>query len=1162
MEEESSNGYVVNQPRRIVHNWALYNSETSLISLELLPMMRPTDETIFGAGLLAEDDGSSWFCLDGSDISTQSHDCKGIPIYLNQIKEWMIEYDSSMVSISIRTNVAWYRLGKPSTQYAPWHEPILKTARVAFSIISLLVKQARMARLSFRDVIKRVSQFQKNDNKAYISSDPSAVERYLVLHGKVILQIFAKHPKKELKKCAFITGLASKMEERHHTKWAIKKRRKILPKKPKNKILPKKPKRKLRIGKGYVASKRSAMQATKTHLVDRIWGQYYSEFEAIGAENGKGKVQEERQNEEENDVEEPSVMETRWEGDILGRTSAGEPLYQQALVGGEVVAVGGAVLLEVNETSVIYFVEYMFESSDHCKMLHGRHLQRGSETVLGNAANERELFLTNACMTVQLKDIKGTVSFEIRSRPWGHQYRKENNAADELDRARAEERKAQHLPAEYFCKCLYSPVRGGFFSLQPNDDISSGSGSCTSCKMREEKNERSKPKLNATKTRFVFNGVDYCMEDYAYVNHKFFYKPEEDKKFETNVDSKSFVVCQLLEVVVSKVSSLNDLFEVIVRRFYRPEDMSPDKAFTSDIQEVYYSEDVYILPPGAIEGKCEVRKKHDMPLSNDYLTLDNIFFCELFYDSSRDSLYQMPVHIKPKFSSIKDDTLLRKLKGEGIEGETDYDELPKEMRLATLDIFAGCGGLSKGLEQSGVSETKWAIEYEEPAGQAFKQNHPESTVFVNNCNVILRAIMEKCGDKDECLSTTEANELAAKLDEEQKLALPLPGQVDFINGGPPCQGFSGMNRFQEGSWSKVQREMILAFLSFAEYFRPRYFLLENVRNFVSFNGGQTFKLTLASLLEMGYQVRFGVLEAGAYGVSQSRKRAFIWAAAPGEVLPEWPEPMHVFGTPELKIKLSKRSHYAAVRSTQYGAPFRSITVKDTINDLPPIENGESETNREYGADPVSWFQKKIRGNMFVLTDHICKEMDETNLIRCKNIPKTPGADWRDLKNLKKKKIKLSNGKMVDMIPAWLRNKAKTHNGWKGLFGRLDMEGSFATSITDPRPMGMVGMCFHPEQDRIISVRECARSQGFPDSYEFVGKILDKHRQIGNAVPPPLAFALGRKLKEAGFPDSYEFVGKILDKHRQIGNAVPPPLAFALGRKLKEAVLLKKPPLQQ
>jgi hypothetical protein len=51
---------------------------------------------------------------------------------------------------------------------------------------------------------------------------------------------------------------------------------------------------------------------------------------------------------------------------------------------------------------------------------------------------------------------------------------------------------------------------------------------------------------------------------------------------------------------------------------------------------------------------------------------------------------------------------------------------------------------------------------------------------------------------------------------------------------------------------------------------------------------------------------------------------------------------------------------------------------------------------QYGNDPISWFQKKIRGDMVVLTDHISKEMNELNLIRCKNIPKRPGADWRDL----------------------------------------------------------------------------------------------------------------------------------------------------------------------
>lgn len=93
-------------------------------------------------------------------------------------------------------------------------------------------------------------------------------------------------------------------------------------------------------------------------------------------------------------------------------------------------------------------------------------------------------------------------------------------------------------------------------------------------------------------------------------------------------------------------------------------------------------------------------------------------------------------------------------------------------------------------------------------------------------------------------------------------------------------------------------------------------------------------------------MRFGILDAGAYGVPQSRKRAFIWAASPEEVLPEWPEPMHVSATPELKIPLGKDLHYSAVKSTSRGAPFRSLTVRDTIGDLPPVGNGASRTSLE------------------------------------------------------------------------------------------------------------------------------------------------------------------------------------------------------------------------
>lgn len=102
-----------------------------------------------------------------------------------------------------------------------------------------------------------------------------------------------------------------------------------------------------------------------------------------------------------------------------------------------------------------------------------------------------------------------------------------------------------------------------------------------------------------------------------------------------------------------------------------------------------------------------------------------------------------------------------------------------------------------------------------------------------------------------------------------------------------------------------------------------------------------------------WQVRFGILEAGAYGVSQSRKRAFIWAASPEEILPDWPEPMHVFAGPELKVTLGDGTHYAAVRSTASGAPFRAITVRDTIGDLPAVGNGASETSMEVESLPIS-----------------------------------------------------------------------------------------------------------------------------------------------------------------------------------------------------------------
>ncbi|KAK1565206.1 hypothetical protein Q3G72_021171 [Acer saccharum] len=128
----------------------------------------------------------------------------GTQIFLSAIKEWMVEFGSSMISTSFRPDMSEYRLGKPSKQYAPWYEPVLKTVRLAVAIIALLKDQTRASRLSFTDVIKRVSEFNQN-HPAYISSNPSTVERHVVVHGQIILNKFSEFSDKTIRKCAVVT---------------------------------------------------------------------------------------------------------------------------------------------------------------------------------------------------------------------------------------------------------------------------------------------------------------------------------------------------------------------------------------------------------------------------------------------------------------------------------------------------------------------------------------------------------------------------------------------------------------------------------------------------------------------------------------------------------------------------------------------------------------------------------------------------------------------------------------------------------------------------------------------------------------------------------------------------------------------------------------------
>lgn len=450
-------------------------------------------------------------------------------------------------------------------------------------------------------------------------------------------------------------------------------------------------------------------------------------------------------------------------------------------------------------------------------------------------------------------------------------------------------------------------------------------------------------------------------------------------------------------------------------------------------------------------------------------------------------------------------------------------------------MFAGCGGLSEGMHQAGVAESRWAIEYEQPAADAFKLNNLGASVYCRDCSVVLAAAMQKAGLLEDCHATDEALAQAAGLSDEEVSQLPLPGEVEFMMGGPPCQGFSGMNRHSEGEKAATNNSMVLAYLSFADFYRPRFFLLENVRPLVTHRKGLTLRLVLRTLLDMGYQVRYGVLNAAHYGVPQSRVRTFIWAALPGETLPDWPQPLHAFRREMLSTSVNGLPYCAIDMRLPEGAPLRTVTVGDAIGDLPAIENGHIQEVMEYDSPPQSAYQAALRANAHTaLYDHQSDDMGRINLERCRYIPKdTPGADWHVLYDVVKADPSKAFINGEPLIPGF-EASADRNGGWRGLFGRLDFWGHFPTTVTNPRPNGKVGQVFHPHQDRIASVREYARSQGFPDSFRF------SSGDSGNVPISP--YALPMTLKQ-----------RVRAKYKQVGNAVPVPLAAALGAQLRAAL---------
>jgi DNA (cytosine-5)-methyltransferase 1 len=383
-----------------------------------------------------------------------------------------------------------------------------------------------------------------------------------------------------------------------------------------------------------------------------------------------------------------------------------------------------------------------------------------------------------------------------------------------------------------------------------------------------------------------------------------------------------------------------------------------------------------------------------------------------------------------------------------------------------VDLFSGAGGLSIGLEAAGF-EPVFGVELDRDSAETYRAASKHDVL-----NIDVLEFLENVRSK--------------------KIALP---KVHLLAGGPPCQGFCAIK--PQRHRNDPRNSLVDAFLYGVELINPENVLIENVTGLLSLAGGVAIQTIEKRLLTLGYFVSYKVLQAAHYGVPQSRWRLIVLASKKGE--PEWPEPSHCANIVPNFIR-GRELTFQVSETDLFRRLAIANNVGDAISDLPSLENGGSLLPQAYLTAPLSMLQSRLRGNSDILYNHCVKKLEQINLDRVKSLPHG-GMNWTDLPE-----------HLVPKNLARMRERYGAALGAKTRFGRLRWEGIFSTVVTSPDPYW--GSFIHPQQDRVISVREAARAQTFPDNVIFSGRLNSQYRQVGNAVPPMLAEAIGRSLIES------------------------------------------------
>ncbi|KAH0545257.1 hypothetical protein FGG08_000711 [Glutinoglossum americanum] len=852
----------------------------------------------------------------------------------------------------------------------------------------------------------------------------------------------------------------------------------------------------------------------------------------------------------------------KWVGNAIWRNRTERRTgYIAADVDGDIIRVGDCVAIRpgddnrgvarrkagADNLADIWFarIAYLFEE-DGEMLAHFRWFSHGGDTCLEETAGPRELFLLDSCDDNPLETVAGKIDVDFAGR----------KTSDDSGGLGVVELGRDSGKNKFFYRLWYDEEQGCFEDAamhESHSDCDSASGTehqfCVSCEAVRRKQGLSEP--YAEGGDLYFGGQQYRVLDFVYI-----LQGSPDEPYEIG-QIQEFAMADLPEQRegVHKGKRADGVHVKLLKRYdglYRghyAQLQNGEPPSTRDNRRLYFTNKSVLVPVYRLEGKCIVKHIDDIDDLNAFKDLDDTFYVadklSLRASNREEHLTSEVERLDHAEVSFSDATA-----SEFNEAQERLDTFMSEGRkLRGMDIFAGAGGLSIGLDRAGAVKTEWAIEFSSAAALAFKSNLPSvKACFVYNqdANLLLnRAIKEEAGSRLEEL-----------IDFQGKKTPPMPkrGEVEFIYGGPPCQGFSGINRFKKTN--DIKNSLIATYLSYVDFYRPEYFLLENVRGLLVHKlGGQqvgqnrqsggiqmgTVKFILRALTSLGYQAKFSVLQAGEFGAPQSRRRVIFWGIRPGLKMPMFPQPTHTFQSKTSSTSINLPNGVKFSTKTRRGAPLPMTTVADAVLDLPPFEyvnphiqypatpeQATEETARRkrivqfkvrssdrwvgreeqsYAYPPLSEYQRMLRKG--VSNDgvrcHFTRPWNDMVTERICSIPMVPGVDHRALPE------KLRPWCLSDP-----KSAAARHNFWPGLFGRLDLQGAFQTALTEVHPNNKQGRVLHPTQHRVISVREHARSQGFPDSYIFASdsdRVKDMYRQVGNAVPIPMAYALGLELRK-------------------------------------------------